>query len=345
MRIRTNVAALAGAAAVGVVGGALLAARQINGPQRPAMNYGLTPFEVGVKAESVTFTASDGTHLAGWWFDRDTSASTRGDATRLDEGRDETGEARSERERAANEPEPATSEGTTRADTDGTHSDQSHQQQRERVVIICHGYRGTKSDLLGIGPGLWRAGNTVLVFDFRGNGDSGDGPQSLAHYEQRDLEAAIDFAAARRPEAEIAVVGFSMGAAVALLVAARDERVAKVVSDSAFADMRGVIATAARSRRLPPVPLVDLADHATRLRYGYRFGSVQPVEVVGRIAPRPLLIIHGTSDAMIPVEHAYRLAQAAGGNAELRLADVAHCGAYFADRPGYITAVAEFLRT
>lgn len=257
------------------------------------MSYTLTPFEVGLAdvSEAVTFTASDGIRLAGWWFDH-------------------------------------------------THCDQA----RDQVVIICHGYRGNKSDLLGIGPGLWRAGHAVLIFDFRGNGESADGPQSLAHYEQRDLEAAIDFAAARKPGAEICVVGYSMGAAVALLVAARDQRVARVVADSAFADMRGVITSAARTLRLPPVPVVDLADHATGLRYGYRFREVQPVDVVARIAPRPLLLVHGTGDRLIPVEHAHRLAEAAGPSAQLRLFSTEHCGAYFTDRPGYIEAVAEFLR-
>lgn len=294
MGFRTNLTAVAGATVVGLGTGALLGARRISGARpRSPLGYTLTPFEVGAEAESVSFTASDGTRLAGWWF---------GHAT-----------------------------------TPGA--------QREQVVIICHAYRGTKADLLGIGPGLWRAGYTVLVFDFRGNGDSDDGPQSLAHYEQRDLEAAIDFVAARRPEAEIDVIGYSMGAAVALLVAARDQRVAKVVADSSFADMHGVITAAARALRLPPVPLVGLVDRATRLRYGYRFHDVQPVEVVGRIAPRPLLLVHGTGDTKVPVEHAHRLAAAAGEGSELRLVDTEHCGAYFADRPGYIARIADFLNT
>ncbi|GAB3624829.1 alpha/beta hydrolase [Mariniluteicoccus endophyticus] len=288
-RATTIGAVTTAATALGATAGALAAARRISGPQRPELDYGFTPFEVGLGdiAEDVTFHAGDGTRLAGWWLDNPGS---------------------------------------------------------ERVVICCHGHRGNKSEMLGIGPGVFRAGNTVLLFDFRGNGESDDGPQSLAHYEQLDLQAAVDLVAERRPDAEICVVGFSMGAAVSILVAAADERVRKVVADSPFADMQGVIAAAARSLRLPPVPMVQLADHATRVRYGYRFAEVQPIEVVDRLAPRPLLMFHGTADTIIPIEHARRLDAAAGQPHELRVVDgVGHCGAYFADRPGYIAQVAEFL--
>lgn len=284
----TRLPALLTAGALGIGLGAAAAARQISGPQRPDLDYALSPFEVGAEATDVTFTAADGTRLAGWWFDRP---------------------------------------------------------EATRVAVVSHGHRGSKSDMLGIGPGLWREGWAVLLYDFRGNGDSADGPQSLAHYEQQDLHAAIELVSELRPGLPIDLVGFSMGAATSILVAADEPRVAQVVADSPFADMHGVIEAAARGRHLPPVPLVGLVDRITGWRYGYRFADVQPLDVVARIAPRPLLILHGTEDSVIPVEHSHRLAAAVGPGCELRIVEgVDHCGAYFADRPGYIDRVAGFLR-
>ena len=60
----------------------------------------------------------------------------------------------------------------------------------------------------------------------------------------------------------------------------------------------------------------------------------------------PLLLLHGGQDSVIPVEHAHRLAAVAGEGSRLEVvAGVDHCGAYFADRPGYIARVADFLRS
>lgn len=212
-------------------------------------------------------------------------------------------------------------------------------------VICCHGHRGDKSDLLGIGPGLARAGLNVLLFDFRGSGDSGDGPQSLAHHEQRDLRAAVDWVRARRPDTRLAVVAFSMGAATAILEAAGDDRVEALVLDSPFATMSDVVAANYRRYRLPS-QILPVADLANRIRYGYTFAQVRPLDAIARLAPRPVLLMHGTADRVIPHDHATQLAQAAApGTVELVTFEGAdHCGGYFQDRPGYIARVVEFLR-
>lgn len=215
----------------------------------------------------------------------------------------------------------------------------------EVTVICCHGHRGGKADMLGIGPGLLRHGFNVLLFDFRGNGDSDDGPQSLAFHEQRDLSAAITWVRDRRPHDRIALVAFSMGAATAILTAAEDPRVEALVLDSPFATMREVVGAAYRRYRLPTV-LLYVADLGNRWLYGYGFGQVRPVDAMRALAPRPVLLIHGTDDATIPYEHAELLVRAATpGTVELlEVPGAGHCGAYFLDRPGYIDRVAAFLR-
>lgn len=213
------------------------------------------------------------------------------------------------------------------------------------VVIGLAGHRGRKADLLGIGSGLWRAGFNVLLFDYRGCGESDPGVQSLAHHELHDARAAVAYAHARLPDARLGVIGYSMGAALAIRLAAEQPTIRAVVADSPFATMRDVIAHAYQRRRVPTRPLLDLADALTRWRYGYPFEAVRPLDVVGRIAPRPLLLIHGTADDVIPVEHARRLYAAAGEPKELWECEGApHCGAYFVDRPAYVARVAAFFR-
>lgn len=217
----------------------------------------------------------------------------------------------------------------------------------ESVVVVAHGHKGSKADMLGIGPGLHRHGHSVLLFDFRGSSDSGDGPLSLGFHEQRDLTAAIDFAARRRPDARIAVVGFSGGAATAILTGARDPRIEAFVLDSPFATLTDVVAQAFRGHRVPAAPFVPFIAAATKLLHGYRLRDVRPIDAIAELPPRPILLLHGTNDEIIPYQHALGLREAAGGEEAVEFVTFEgayHCGGYFSDRPGYIALVDGFLQ-
>ena len=215
--------------------------------------------------------------------------------------------------------------------------------ESDRVVIGLTGHRRAKHDLLGIGSALWRAGNNVLLFDFRGCGESDPAPLSVGYNELPDARAAVRYACERVPRVRIGLIGYSMGGVVAILTAVEEPAVRAVVGDSPYASLGEVVAHAYRRRRLPPRPLLDLADLVNQRRYGYPFAALRPVDVVGRIAPRPLLLIHGADDALTPVEHAHRLYAAAGEPKELWIVEGArHCGGYFVDRPAYVACVAGF---
>ena len=216
-------------------------------------------------------------------------------------------------------------------------------QESNQVVVGCTGHKGVKSDLLGIGSGLWRAGNNVLLFDFRGCGESDAASPSLAHNELPDARAAVLYAQRRLPGARLGLIGYSMGAAVAILVAATDSSIRAVVADSSFLGMREVVGHAFTRFRLPPLPMLGLTDTVNRWRYGYRFAAVRPLDVVRRVSPRPILLIHGEDDRIVPVEHARHLYDVAGESKELWItAGTPHCGTYFDNREHYVRKVSDF---
>ena len=114
----------------------------------------------------------------------------------------------------------------------------------------------------------------------------------------------------------IGVWGQSFGGAAALLAAADLPEVGAVVSDAAFYDVRPLLDSEIHARTgLPPIFTPGLAT-AVRLFYGLDLDVIPPVLAVPRIAPRPILLIHGTADPRIPVEHAYHLRAATRGPAD-----------------------------
>jgi alpha-beta hydrolase superfamily lysophospholipase len=213
------------------------------------------------------------------------------------------------------------------------------------VVLGCHGHTGRKDDLLGIGSGLWRAGYNVLLFDLRGRGESDAAPNTLAGREVADVLAAVAYARARMPEASVGIVGFSMGAAVALLAAAREPHIAAVVADSPFTSAFEILVEQMQQSGAgaAALPLAALTDRLTAYRYGYSPSRVRPIDAARQLSPRPLLLVHGSHDTLIPLAHAHRMFAAAHEPKELWIYEgVEHCGAYFADRCTYVERVSTF---
>src|SRR5206468_2131858 len=139
-----------------------------------------------------------------------------------------------------------------------------------------------------------------------------------------DLLAAVRFLHGRfGPEAPLVGVGFSMGASVLIMAAAQCAAIRAVVADSPFATLQRAVSRSFRVFfRLPPRlftrPTVWFAEYLT----GGRVGTVMPILSVAQIAPRPLLLIQGTTDGIVDPEDSLLLYEAAGEPKSLwRIAD------------------------
>ena len=205
-------------------------------------------------------------------------------------------------------------------------------------IIGCHGLGANRADLLDIARGLYGAGFNLLLFDFRGHGTSGGRTTSFGWREQRDLEGALAFLSqqAELPARPYGVYGVSMGAAAAMLVAARDERIGAVVADSSYANLQEALARHLRLLypALPRAVFLPLVATTYRVRFGVWPHRVAPEAAASQLNGRPLLVIQGADDPRQPREDAVRLAAAAHG--ELWVIDGAvHLGGFGADARAY----------
>jgi pimeloyl-ACP methyl ester carboxylesterase len=200
--------------------------------------------------------------------------------------------------------------------------------ERPLAVVVAHGFTGSidRPAVRAIVDALARHAG-VVAFDFRGHGRS-SGHSTLGDREILDLDAAVTHARALG-YVDVVTCGWSMGGSVVLRHAALLRPfdrggVDAVVSVSAVSrwfyrdtkPMRRLHwAVESRVGRL-------VARHAFKTRItadGWAEVPESPVEVVGRIAPTPLLLVHGDADHYFPVEHPEALFAAAGEPKELWL--------------------------
>jgi alpha-beta hydrolase superfamily lysophospholipase len=215
-----------------------------------------------------------------------------------------------------------------------------------RAVVIVPGIddnRLVSGISLRLAADLVADGFDVLAFDLRAQGESGGDTLTFGAREQDDVLGAVAFARARGAR-HVAVLGFSMGAAAAMLAAARSPDVEALVLDSAFADWNDTLSAQLRAGWHLPDPAVAYALFLYRVLSGTDPEAVAPAEVVDRLAARPMLFIAGADDPTVDPADGAAMAAAAGSTAEYLLVPGAgHVGAYRADPTGYTTRVRAFL--
>ena len=212
------------------------------------------------------------------------------------------------------------------------------------AIIVAHGHGGNRHTSLAYASFLFPE-HSVLLPDFRAHGDSAGQLSSVGYHERQDLIGAARYLRALGYQ-RIGVLGVSMGGAAALLAAAASPEIDAVVADSSFAVLRHAVREGARLRGYPPSivrPLAYLSCRTAAIRLRYSMPSGDPINAVQRIAPRPLLLIHGDADTFILPEEALALHAAAGDPRDLwLLPGVGHARAIEADGAAYRDRVMEF---
>ena len=237
---------------------------------RPKVHPRETPqTQLGFPFERVTFRSTDGVDLVGWWV-------------------------------PALAPPRNQRQGAVRADWG------------QSTVIVCHGLAASKSNQLLMARQLVPAGYNVLAFDFRAHGESGGQLSTFGKLEVNDVLGAVRWVRANRAQKaqKIFGVGASMGGS-ALIAAAADDSdegraIGAVATYAAYDSLDGLTESVTRNYFVRPLPwlLRNIGVPLASAQTGADLRDFNPADRAADLWPRPLLLIHGALDSIIPFEHA-----------------------------------------
>jgi len=198
---------------------------------------------------------------------------------------------------------------------------------RSNVLVLCHGFPVERDSAQRVADTLPMLadriaadnGCPVVVGCLRGVGAS-DGDFSLGGWYD-DLRAVVDHAAQIANGGGVWIVGFGTGGALGLCAAGEDTRVRGVAcfgSPATFTDWANEgVGMIEYARRVGAIRSAGFP--ADRRQWAAAFAALRPDESARKLAPRPLLVVHGADDDEVPVTDGRRLAEFAGPRAELRV--------------------------
>ena len=162
------------------------------------------------------------------------------------------------------------------------------------TAILLHPLRGSRHAMIGRAQLFLEADYDALLVDLYAHGESGGGRISLGWQGRHDARAAVAFARKRAPDQPIAVIGWSLGGASALLAGPLD--VDALVLESVYPAVDQAIENRVAIRLGPLAPaLAPLLRAQIPLRLNCSANDLRPVEKIAN-AGAPILVLAGTLD-------------------------------------------------
>ena len=192
--------------------------------------------------------------------------------------------------------------------------------ESHKLILVQHGYKDRLENMLGVAAILHRRGYQVMLMCVRAHDHSDGTMLSLGQRAMPDMEAWAAYAESR-PGVDpklVGMFGVSMGGSLAIQYTASHPDVRALIADSAFSSLTDTIDTSVKFfTGLPPFPFGPLIRFWAEREGGFPASSVDAKQWVGRISPRPVLIMQGGADVVVSKTSGQKLFDAAGDPKEL----------------------------
>jgi uncharacterized protein len=184
------------------------------------------------------------------------------------------------------------------------------------AIVLAHGVRSDRRQMLGRAAFLHAAGHALLLFDQQAHGESPGERITFGYLESHDARAAVAYARSRWPGERIGYLGVSQGGAAALL-GPEPLAVDAIVLEAVYPTLREAVTDRIAIRLGPLAPmLAPLLLGQARLRVGVDAEEIAPIRGIAGLRA-PLLLVAGGKDQHTPLAESERLFAAAPEPKEL----------------------------
>ena len=171
-------------------------------------------------------------------------------------------------------------------------------------AVVVHGYSSRPRCMAKQAIGFYEMGYNCLFPYMRGHRKSAQNHCSMGYFERYDVIAWIEYIVSLDPDAQIVIIGESMGAATTMLVTGEElpANVKCAIEDCGFTNCQDQFACQIGNvLHLPEFPFLNAANTFSKLIMGWDFKDNSPVDAVAR-SKTPTLFIHGENDTFVPYE-------------------------------------------
>src|SRR5262249_40932303 len=177
--------------------------------------------------------------------------------------------------------------------------------KKRHLIVLVHGMWSSWLEMAGLGRDLHDGGFDVLLFDLRGHGESDASRLYLGRRERSDIRAVMVWAKSEGfPHDRIGWLGYSMGGSTVLMEAARNPEIQVAVIDSPYGDLPKLLENQLSKHSGLPRWFNPGILMAARWVFGVRTDDLVPIRSARAWGERPVLLIHGESDPLVPTGQA-----------------------------------------
>lgn len=216
----------------------------------------------------------------------------------------------------------------------------------DQTILICHGAGANKGNFIWFLPPLAHRGFNLVLFDFRAHGGSAGRTCTYGLHEMHDVLAVANWLKTARPDQSRRIVGLgsSLGSLALIRAAATTPAIDALILDSPFVSPRALA-----HDHMGRIPILGSAFADVVLWWmsvwtGADFLRDGAEIEISKSAPRPIMVIHGDDDVIMPASHSRRLFELAAGPREIWMGPGPHSNIITTEPEEYANRVMAFLQ-